>query len=229
MALPLPPAGTFSDPALKESEFQTALEQLLAALAEAQGALAVPEVPVATVLACAGAALPPGYLWCRGELVSRTTYAALFAAIGTAFGGGDGSTTFTLPDLRGRSPVGVGDSGLAGAYNFALGTQYGENLHALVLAEMPAHGHTVTDPTHAHSVYDPGHAHGMSARPLAATGGNVVTQSSYARDRTDQTDVSGSGIGIYAAATGITVANAGGNGAHNVMHPVLGLNFIIKT
>lgn len=55
-----------------------------------------------------GSAAPTGFLLCDGSLVSRTTYAALFAVVGTSFGAGDGSTTFALPDLRGRALVGAG-------------------------------------------------------------------------------------------------------------------------
>lgn len=63
-------------------------------------------VPVGAVLPFAGAAAPSGWFLCDGSAVSRTTYAALFAALGTAYGAGDGSTTFNLPDLRDNFPVG---------------------------------------------------------------------------------------------------------------------------
>ena len=63
-------------------------------------------VPPGMVLPFAGAAAPEGFLLCDGSAVSRTTYGDLFAAIGTAYGAGDGSTTFNLPDLRGRVAAG---------------------------------------------------------------------------------------------------------------------------
>jgi microcystin-dependent protein len=68
-------------------------------------------VPAGVVLPYAGSAVPTGYLLCNGAAVSRTTYAALFTAIGTTFGAGDGSTTFNLPDVRGRFILGVAASG----------------------------------------------------------------------------------------------------------------------
>lgn len=67
--------------------------------------------PAGTVSMFAGASAPEGYLMCNGSAVSRTTYAALFAIVGTTYGSGDGSTTFNLPDLRQRFPIGVAASG----------------------------------------------------------------------------------------------------------------------
>lgn len=64
-------------------------------------------IPAGVILASARAAAPTGFLLCQGQAVSRTTYAVLFAAIGTTYGSGDGVTTFNVPDLRGRVPVGV--------------------------------------------------------------------------------------------------------------------------
>ena len=66
-----------------------------------------PGTPVGSLVAFAGATAPSGWLLCDGRAVSRTTYSALFAAIGTAWGVGDGSTTFNLPDMRGRFLRGV--------------------------------------------------------------------------------------------------------------------------
>src|SRR5207302_11385946 len=99
---------------------------------------------------------PTGFLLCDGSAVSRTTYTALFAVIGTTYGSGDGSTTFNVPDLRGRVAVGAGQG--TGLTNRVLGAMSGEENHVLTIAEMPAHTHTIgaapesnvseTDPTH---------------------------------------------------------------------------------
>ena len=64
--------------------------------------------PTGAMMLFGGAAAPDGWLLCNGAAVSRTTYAALFAAIGTAYGAGDGSTTFNVPDYQNRVAVGVG-------------------------------------------------------------------------------------------------------------------------
>jgi len=89
---------------------------------------AVPTNPDATQL-----------LFCDGSAVSRTTYADLFAICSTSYGVGDGSTTFNLPDLRGRAVLGEGTgSGLTAR---SLGDNGGEEDHVILEAELPAHTH----------------------------------------------------------------------------------------
>lgn len=95
--------------------------------------------PPGVVKGYGGAAAPAGYLICDGSAVSRATYPALFAAIGTTYGAGNGTTTFGLPDGRGRTLIGAGQG--AGLTNRALGTKGGEEAHVLTNAEMPVHTH----------------------------------------------------------------------------------------
>jgi microcystin-dependent protein len=95
--------------------------------------------PVGAIFAAANTTVPFGYLVCDGSAVSRTTYASLFAAIGTAFGVGDGGTTFNLPDLRGRVPVGQDTTQTEFT---SLGQTGGEKNHLLTVNEMPSHQHT---------------------------------------------------------------------------------------
>lgn len=91
-----------------------------------------------------GSSAPSGYLICDGSAVSRTTYAALYTALGGAsspFGQGDGSTTFNLPDMRGRVPVGVGTGDASDATAHTLGEKEGTETHALTTAQLPPHSH----------------------------------------------------------------------------------------
>lgn len=91
--------------------------------------------PAGTVAHFAGSSAPSGWLQCDGSAVSRTTFADLFTAIGTTWGVGDGSTTFNLPDLRGRHILGEN----AGTFDVA--DADGAEDHQLTSAEMPSHGH----------------------------------------------------------------------------------------
>lgn len=75
---------------------------------ELSGSFGQENTPIGTILMYGGTRLPFGFLWCNGSAVSRTVYADLFNAIGTAFGSGDGSTTFNLPDYRESVPIGAG-------------------------------------------------------------------------------------------------------------------------
>lgn len=87
------------------------------------------DAPIGTISSFGGASVPSGYLLCNGQAVSRTTYAELFAVIGTAFGAGDGSTTFNVPDMRESVPKGAGLTGhTVGAHLDADGLAVGEFL-----------------------------------------------------------------------------------------------------
>lgn len=103
-------------------------------------------VPAGACLPFAGANLPDGWLLCDGSAVSRATYATLFAAIGTTWGVGDGSTTFNLPDMRRRTAIGSGGSAVAGPANTLGSTGGHEQLQA------HSHGHSLgTNVTGNHS------------------------------------------------------------------------------
>jgi len=100
-------------------------------------------VPTGAVIDYAGGSAPTGFLLAQGQAVSRTTYSSLYTALGGAsspWGQGDGSTTFNVPDLRSRVPIGAGQG--TGLSNYALAATGGEETHKLVTAEMPAHTHT---------------------------------------------------------------------------------------
>lgn len=118
-------------------------------------------IPPGALLPFMGSAVPAGYLLANGAAVSRQSYAALFAAIGTTYGAGNGTTTFNLPDTRGVFLRGLDngrglDAGRAlGAYQADSYASHGHSVND------PGHGHGVADPGHAHGVNDPGHGHGI--------------------------------------------------------------------
>lgn len=100
------------------------------------GGGSITAVPTGGVIAKGSATVPTGFLLLDGSLVSRATFAALFADIGTNYGAGDGMTTFALPDMRGRVPFGVAASGTGNT----IGATFG------------AIDHTHTGPAHTHGV-----------------------------------------------------------------------------
>ena len=112
--------------------------------------------PVGSVLPFTGNGLiPNGFIYCRGQEVSREDYAELFEVIGTTYGAGDGATTFNLPDLRGRVPVGQGydvtfDDGDGSRFFSRLGAKGGDVAGYLQLKHLPAHTHELQDKTHYH-------------------------------------------------------------------------------
>jgi microcystin-dependent protein len=105
-------------------------------------------VPTGTIMAYGGATEPSGWLFAYGQAISRTTYADLFAILSTTYGGGDGSTTFNVPDLRGRFPAGRDNMGgtTIGRITSALGGIVGTTLGAVggsqAISSVVAHVHS---------------------------------------------------------------------------------------
>jgi microcystin-dependent protein len=154
----------------------------------------------------AGATAPSGWLLCYGQAISRTTYADLFTAIGTVYGTGDGSTTFNLPDLRGRVVAGQDDMGGSSANRLTdqtgglngdtLGDTGGSETHTLTEAQLPAHSH-----------------------------GNVVTNVSA----TFKTNTGDGGASVVQTISQSKATTSTGSGdAHNIVQPTIILNYIIK-
>jgi len=114
-----------------------------------------PSTPPGILAPYTAASAPTGWLLCDGSAVSRTTYADLFAITSTNFGVGDGSTTFNLPDLKGKTIVGFN----SGETEFdTLGETGGAKTHTLTIPEMPAH-------THMENLYSTGS--GLTAAQIA--------------------------------------------------------------
>src|SRR4051812_41772774 len=97
--------------------------------------------------------VPNGWFACNGQSVSIAEYETLYAIIGTIYGG-DGQTTFNVPDLQGRVAIGRGQG--TGLPNFSLGQPGGEESHTLVEPEMPVHSHALMSSTAAATTQTPG-------------------------------------------------------------------------
>lgn len=117
--------------------------------------------PTGSIMPYGGAAAPAGWLLCNGQAVNRSTYATLFGVVGVAFGVGNNVDTFNVPDLRGRTPIGVGQG--SGLSDRALGAKSGAETHTLTVNEIPAHHHTYASTAQAGAVdYQPGTGGGVT-------------------------------------------------------------------
>lgn len=127
-------------------------------------------IPVGMVMLYANEYLPASapFLWCNGAAVSRTTYANLFNVIGTTYGSGDGSSTFNVPDTRGRTIINQGTgSGLTGR---TIGQTGGAESHVLTLAQLPPHGHGLARGSGSGSLKDPAMSSAAFASLIDDTG-----------------------------------------------------------
>ena len=150
------------------------------------------------------------WLVCDGTAISRTTYSALFTVIGTSFGIGDNNTTFNIPDLRARVPVGYNagtiGSGATARTAKTVAAGSGEESHELSEAELEEHAHSIPLTTHTHGITDVTHQHVGSASGKTASASAVISDPGHVHSL--QTSVSSwSGGGDYAA-TGTHIGNA---------------------
>jgi microcystin-dependent protein len=196
-------------------------------------------VPLGTGLPFFGRVAPnSSFAFPRGQAISRTAYAGLFALIGTTYGAGDGATTFLLPDLSGRllacregmdgapapGRITTAGSGIDGS---ALGATGGSEIVTLATPQIPSHTHAntlndpghshgVSDPAHTHTLNDPTHAHAVNdpshthgSSSLGLSGGGLSGFSSGAlAPGAVLVNAAATGISIQAAATGISVQTA---------------------
>lgn len=185
-------------------------------------------IPIGAEVDFGGSTAPSGWLLCYGQAVSRTIYADLFAVIGTTNGPGDGSTTFNLPDYRGRASVGKDDMGGTPAKRLAvsmdgtvLGLAGGAETHTLSTSQMPSHNHggsTGTAGAHNHSLSLEATGSGGSDDPFPRW--NARNATNYG-PRTAQVTVAGDHQH--------TISADGSGQAHNNVQPSIVRMKIIRT
>ncbi len=151
----------------------------------------------------AGNFAPVGYAFCNGQLLLISEYEALFTLIGTTYGG-DGQTTFALPDLRGRLPMHQGTG--AGLSTRVIGQTGGSETVTLTLNQLPQHTHVAT-------------GSGTDGNSLSPAG-NVWAAGAGGANAYNNTAPN-------TAMNAQTIGQAGGNQPHEIMSPFLAINFII--
>tara|TARA_B100000925_G_scaffold38580_1_gene25260 strand:- start:3032 stop:3781 length:750 start_codon:yes stop_codon:yes gene_type:complete len=180
--------------------------------------------------------LPTGYLNCDGTAASRSTYAALFALIGTTYGTGDGSSTFNLPNLSSRMMIGksgtysLGSTGGATTDSFTPSGSVSVSVsnHTLTLSQIPSHSHFVTNSGNGfpNLIQDNG-SFTITSKSNGGLGNNdyqLVGINSQANQAASQSV--GGGTGHNHGASGTFSGNAG---TIDVLNPYISVNFIIKT
>ena len=173
--------------------------------------VALPQaVPTGSVHMMATTTVPSGYLKCNGAAVSRTTYADLFAIVGTAHGAGDGSSTFNVPDLRGEFVRGWDDS---------RGVDSGRNFGSAQSDQNQQHNHSASATS---SVTDPGHFHDVPYSN-SDSGDGVIEESGTGFSGVEPTNSATTGISV---STSVSIGNSGGNEARPRN---IAMMFVIKT
>lgn len=190
-------------------------------------------IPVGTIMDFAGSSTPGGFLLCYGQAINRVTYSALFAVIGTTYGVGDGSTTFNVPDVRGRIGAGKDDMGgvaagrltasAFGVDGLTLGASGGEQNHVLVIAELASHAHgngslvTSTAGSHSHTINAVINGTSTSSN-VVLEGTNIVAN-----------PVTTNAAGDHSHSITGTMGTIGSDSGHNNVQPTIIFNKIIKT
>lgn len=179
-------------------------------------------IPTGTLLMTGRGSAPTGFLLCQGQAVSRTTYAALFAVYGTTFGAGNGTTTFNLPDFRGR--VAVGPDAGAGRITVGVG---GPSALGNAGGNQHLQGHTHGSSGLGTSIESVQHKHAVTGFPNTRREGNLNAYTNWDGG-------AGAGFGTDTESAFHTHAIVGqtameGSGGSDNVQPYLAVNYMVKT
>ncbi|MFO0618969.1 MAG: tail fiber protein [Polyangiaceae bacterium] len=187
-------------------------------------------VPAGTIIAFGGNSIPAGWIACDGQEVDRADYPDLFDAIGVTYGEGDSTTTFNVPDLRGRDVVGAGQG--AGLTNRALAAKGGAESTTLVQANLAPHTHGVNETPHTHSATAAAHTHTNTAGMSLLTAGQSTYQlaagANYGIGPATLNNATPA-ISVSFASTGITLQSTGNGQPFERMQPFVVLRYLIKS
>jgi len=165
---------------------------------------------IAEIIMFGGNFAPRGWAFCDGQLLSINQHQALFSILGTTYGG-DGRTTFGLPDLRGRVPMHPGTG--PGLTTYRLGQKAGVEQVTLTQTQMPSHTHGATVAVNATD----------NSGDAETPGSNVWAK----KARDDDYSSAALDVTMKAGAVTVTLSNAGGSQSHENRQPSLAVNFII--
>ena len=187
---------------------------------------------IGQIIMFAGNFAPRDWAFCQGQTLAISEYTALFSIIGTTYGG-NGRTTFDLPDLRGRAPIGQGQGN--GLTSRIMGEQIGIEDITLSTAQMPIHSHAAKTTISGSSVtakLKASSAEGTTNVPLnnyLAKPSNIGLQSINMYDSSADIEMASDAIEIdlSAVTANTTTDDTGGNSAHNNIQPSLVMNYII--
>jgi microcystin-dependent protein len=176
-------------------------------------------VPIGSVLPLPATGIPAGYLLCDGSAISKTTYADLFAVIGTRHGEPVVSgANFNIPDYRGRFLRGADnatgrDPDSAGRTAMNANGSTGSQIGTLQSHGVQNHSHGVIDAGHNHGINDPTHAHTLHypAAPGGATQIQIVLGDGSGLGMSDITGYAATGVSVQGALTSISIGNHTGN------------------
>lgn len=186
------------------------------------------EVYIGSIILFAGNYAMSNFAFCQGQSVPTTQYQALYSILGPLYGG-NGTTSFNLPNLAGRVPMGSGQ--VSGASPYTVGQKGGSSTVTLTSAQMPAHTHAVTTSATA-----------ITASLAATTSNSNLSSPQTGAYLATPTSSDGNPVGIYAAgqpsvslggisatlnAGSVTVGPTGGSSPVNIMQPYLALGFLI--
>ena len=167
---------------------------------------------------------PQGWAICDGSMLPLAQYSALFSLLGTRYGG-DGRTTFALPDLRGRVPVGMGQ-GLGLSKNIEMGEAFGIEAVTLTQTQLPSHTHSVSATV---SLAASGIPLGAEPSGLVPAAIKVTDSSGTDFPASAYGNADGTKLAANAATVEVTCAPSGVGGAFDIRNPGLGMNWCIAT